>query len=108
MRFLRKLRLRLGWLFQRSQAETDLNDELQDYLARQTELYLGHGLSPEQARHAALRDVGGMEQVKEGCRDASGTRWIESALQDVRYAWRTLCRDFGFTAAAICTLALGI
>ena len=108
MRLFRTLRLRLSWLLRRSKGETDLNDELQDYLARQTELYLGRGLPPQQARSAALRDVGGLEQVKEECRDARGTHWIETTLQDVRYAWRTLCRDLGFTAAAVCTLALGI
>src|SRR5712691_7457245 len=108
MRFLRKLRLRFSWLLRRSKGETDLSDELQDYIERQTELHLGYGLSPQQARNAALRDVGGIEQVKEECRDARGTLWIENTLQDGRYAWRTLCRDRGFTAAAICTLALGI
>ena len=108
MRLFRTLRLRLSWLLRRSKGETDLNDELQDYLARQTELYLGRGLPPQKARSAALRDVGGLEQVKEECRDARGTHWIETTLQDVRYAWRTLFRDLGFTAAAVCTLALGI
>jgi predicted permease len=108
MRLFRRLQLRLSWMLRRSKGEIDLNDELQDYVARQTEVYLGRGLPPQQARIAALRDVDGLEQVKEECRDARGTPWIETTLQDVRYAWRTLCRTPGFTAAAICALALGI
>jgi predicted permease len=108
MRFLRGLRLVLASLFKRSQVETDLNDEVQDYVEHQTERYLADGLSPQEAKVAALRDVGGIEQVKEECRDSRGTAWFDNTLQDLRYAFRTLNKNRGFAMAAICTLALGI
>jgi hypothetical protein len=65
MRLLPSLWLRVRSLFRRPQAEADLNDELQDYIERQTEKYISSGLSPERARLAALREAGGVEQVKE-------------------------------------------
>ncbi len=108
MRLLPSLWLRVRSLFRRPQAEADLNDELQDYIERQTEKYISSGLSPERARLAVLREAGGVEQVKEQCREVRGLRWLETTLQDMRYAWRTLIKNPGFAAAAISTLALGI
>src|SRR5450755_3564501 len=108
MRLSRSFRLRLKSLFKRSQVEADLNDELQDYIAHQTERYIASGLSPEDARLEALHSAGGVEQVKEKCRDVRGTAWVENTIQDIRFAWRTLNKNRGFAAAAICTLALGI
>jgi hypothetical protein len=105
---LRRFQLLSRSLFNRSQVEADLNDELEDYLEHQTKCFIASGSSPNEARLAAWRSAGGVEQVKEECRDARGTAWLENTIQDVRYAWRTLNKSREFAFAAIWTLALGI
>lgn len=106
MRLLRNLRFRLNWLLKRSEAETNLSDELQDYIERQTEHYFAQGLSLGQARTAALRDVGGVEQVKETCRDVRRSRWLEDGFGDLLFGLRTAWHAPGFTATAVVALAL--
>ncbi|MBV9610901.1 MAG: ABC transporter permease [Acidobacteriaceae bacterium] len=88
--------------------EADLDDELQDYLEHQTRRYVDGGLSPERARTAALRDLGGIPQVKEECRDMWTTTALETLERDLHFGLRQLRRNFGCAAVAILTLALGI
>lgn len=105
---LHDLFFRLRTLMRHPAAENELDAELRFHLERLTDKYVRLGMSqPEAARRARL-EFGGLDQVKDDCREARGVSFLESLMQDLHYSARTLLHSPAFTACAVLTLALGI
>src|SRR5688572_19495695 len=107
-RLLSTLRLRLRSVFRRARVEQELDDEIRDHIDRRVAADVARGVAPDQARQAALRAFGGIQQSKEACRELRGVTTIGHTIQDLRFASRRFARAPVATATMIGIFALGI
>src|SRR5262249_42906863 len=88
--------------------DQELDEEMRFHLERDVEQNIRDGMTPEEARYAALRSFGGVDQSKEECRSARGVGLIDNLVRDVSYSVRVLSKSYAFTIVVVLTLALGI
>src|SRR5215212_9422925 len=105
---LNDLWFRVRVLWRARKADRDLDDELQLHLEHETRNLIASGLEAGEARRRALIRFGGVERVREECRDAQGLGVLTATVQDAKYAVRQFRRAPGLVAVAIVSLALGI
>jgi macrolide transport system ATP-binding/permease protein len=108
MKSLRAWIRRLGGMFPDSQRERELEDEIESHLQMNIDDNLRAGMTLEQARREAILKLGGIEPTKQACRERSTLPSLESFGQDLRFTFRQLVKNPGFSFTAILTLALGL
>jgi predicted permease len=104
MRLFQKFRA----LFRRSDLDREMAEEMQAHVDLQVQANLAAGMTPAEAQGAARRQFGHLDGLKEAARDQRRFRWVEDIAQDLRYGWRQLRKNPGFTAAVVLTLGVGI
>ncbi len=98
----------LSFVFRKRAVEKQLDAELRFHIEQEIQRYVATGMPMEEARRKTYLDFGGLDQIKEECRDARPTRWLEDFAQDARYGCRVLAKNPGITLVVVVSLALGI
>src|SRR5215471_985168 len=101
MRLLYRIGRRLRSLVRREAMDAELSEELRFHIERQVAQNVDAGMTPDEARRAALLELGGVEQIIEECRDMRRTQWVESSLQDAHFAIRAFSKRPGFTLTVL-------
>ena len=106
--WLYSLPFRWRSLFRPNQTDQEMKAEVREHFEEQVSANIAKGMSPEDARRSASHALGGITQVEQQCRDARGGNILNDFVQDLRYGFRQLCRNPGFSVLAILCLTLGI
>src|SRR5690348_8619945 len=99
-----RLSKRIFAMFRRENLDAEMSEEMRLHIEQRVEDNIKAGMSPTEARHAALRRFGGIEQTKETARAQRNWVWLEAFLKDVRYATRALRKSPGFTVTVLLIL----
>ena len=105
---LTRLAARLRAVFSARDLDRDFEQELASHVVLLTDDNIGRGMSPEQARRAALVRLGAIASLREQHRQVRGIPGVDAVRQDLRFAVRLIARGRGFSVAAVAALALGI
>jgi hypothetical protein len=105
---LREVFNRIRSFFRKGPLDQELKQEMASHLEMAVEENIRRGMSAEEARRRALVRFGGFQQSLELHRERRGLPWLDVLKQDLRFTFRTLKRDYGFTMVAVLILALGI
>src|SRR6185437_4190641 len=108
MDLLRSLLSRIAAIFRSSRLDTSLDEELRSHIDLATEEHIRRGVTRAEARRLALREFGGVTQVRETYREQRGLPILEEIRRDIRFGLIQLWKSPGFTLTAILTLALGV